>query len=80
MPKLGYKRRIAPILLPHDIKRIRVHLSLSQAEAGRIIGGGPNAFQKYESGECAPSLALSNLLRVLDKHPAMMSLLIRQAA
>ena len=44
-------------------------LGLSQREAGRIIGGGPNAFQKYESGEILASRAVSNLLQVLARHP-----------
>ena len=35
-------------LLPSDkVRRIRKKLGLTQREAGELIGGGPNAFQKY---------------------------------
>lgn len=32
------------------VRRVRKRLNLTQEEAGRIIGGGRRAFQKYESG------------------------------
>jgi len=35
---------------PEEIRRIRKKLCLSQEKAGLLIGGGPRAFQKYESG------------------------------
>src|SRR5215204_6293769 len=63
------KARVEGLLEPADIRRIRKKLGLSQREAGRIIGGGPNAFQKYESGEVLASRAVSNLLQVLARHP-----------
>ncbi len=31
--------------------------------------GGTNAFQKYEAGDNLLSHAMSNLLRVLERHP-----------
>jgi DNA-binding transcriptional regulator YiaG len=34
-----------------DIRRIRERLGLTQVEAGEVLGGGPRAFQKYESGD-----------------------------
>ena len=57
------------LLGPNEVRRIRKRLGVSQREAGRLIGGGPNAFQKYESGELLASRALSNLLRILERHP-----------
>jgi HTH-type transcriptional regulator / antitoxin MqsA len=51
------------------IKRIRKKLGLTQEEAGRIIGGGKRAFQKYESGKVPPSDAAIGLLELLDRHP-----------
>lgn len=57
------------ILSSEQIRKIRRKLKLTQAEAGRLIGGGPRAFQKYETGEVYPSQAASNLLRLLDKDP-----------
>ena len=36
-------------LLPKEIRAIRESLGLSQVEAGKVIGGGPRAFTKYEN-------------------------------
>jgi HTH-type transcriptional regulator / antitoxin MqsA len=63
------KARAEHLLSSSDIRRIRKALGLTQREAGEIIGGGPNAFQKYESGEILASRAVSNFLRVLERHP-----------
>jgi HTH-type transcriptional regulator / antitoxin MqsA len=57
------------LLAPADVKRIRTKIGLTQQQAGAIIGGGPNAFQKYEAGEVTVSKGISNLLRVLERHP-----------
>ena len=43
--------------------------SLTQEEAGRIIGGGRRAFQKYERGTMQPSEAAVGLIEILDRHP-----------
>ena len=54
---------------------LRKKLHLSQEEAGVRIGGGPRAFQKYESGDVLPSRAISNLLTILAEEPSMLNLL-----
>ncbi len=41
------------------VKAVRKKLGLTQEEAGRIIGGGRRAFQKYESGTTPPSRTLA---------------------
>ena len=69
------KARHEKLLLPEEIKTVRKQLHLSQEEAGARIGGGPRAFQKYESGDVLPSRAISNLLTILAKEPAMLQLL-----
>lgn len=69
------KARYEKLLLPEEIKSVRKKLHLSQEEAGVRIGGGPRAFQKYESGDVLPSRAISNLLTILGKEPAMLNLL-----
>jgi HTH-type transcriptional regulator/antitoxin MqsA len=63
------KIKVENLLPPEEIKRIRNKLGLTQRDAGDLIGGGPNAFQKYESGEGLLSKGMSNFLRMLDKHP-----------
>jgi HTH-type transcriptional regulator / antitoxin MqsA len=57
------------LLTPQEVKRIRTKIGLTQREAGAIFGGGPNAFQKYEQGTVTVSKPMSNLLRLLEKHP-----------
>jgi HTH-type transcriptional regulator/antitoxin MqsA len=51
------------------VRAVRKRLKLTQEEAGRIIGGGRRAFQKYESGATPPSDAAVGLLEILDRHP-----------
>jgi len=55
-----------------EIRRIRTALRLTQVQASRITGGGPNAFSRYERGEAKPMPAVLNLLRVLEKHPELL--------
>ncbi len=63
------KARSEGLLEQEEIRRIRKKLHLSQEAAGFLIGGGPRAFQKYESGDLLPSRAVCNLLTVLDRVP-----------
>ena len=51
------------------VKAVRKKLGLTQEEAGRIIGGGRRAFQKYERGTMQPSEAAVGLIESLDLHP-----------
>ena len=74
------RMKVERLLSPDEIRRIRSQLGLTQREAGDLIGGGPNAFQKYESGEVLVSKAMSNLLRVLEKHPEEVLALKEQEA
>lgn len=54
---------------PEEIKKIRQALNLTQAEAGKLLGGGPSAFAKYENGSVKPSVALIKILRFLKERP-----------
>jgi HTH-type transcriptional regulator/antitoxin MqsA len=69
------KARSEGLLQPEQIRRIRKKLHLTQESAGIIIGGGPRAFQKYESGDLLPSRAISSALLLLDHDPEALSLL-----
>jgi HTH-type transcriptional regulator/antitoxin MqsA len=62
-------------LAPEEIKRIRKKLHITQEIAGLLIGGGPRAFQKYESGDLLPSRAINSALVLLDHNPASLALL-----
>ena len=69
------KARYEGLLEPEQIRRIRKKLHLTQEAAGILIGGGPRAFQKYESGDLLPSRAISSALLLLDHDPEALSLL-----
>lgn len=69
------KAQAEGLLEPEEIRRIRKKLHISQEAAGLLIGGGPRAFQKYESGDLLPSRAISSALVLLDHDPEALSLL-----
>lgn len=69
------KARVEGLLEPAAIRRIRKKLGLTQEQAGQLIGGGPRAFQKYETGDLLPSRAVSSALALLDHDPAALSVL-----
>jgi HTH-type transcriptional regulator/antitoxin MqsA len=75
------KARAEGLLEPEEVKRIRKRLGLTQEAAGEVIGGGPRAFQKYETGDLLLSRAISSALVLLDHDPAGLQVLTaRQAA
>ena len=72
------KAKSEGLLGPEEIRRIRKKLHLSQETAGLLIGGGPRAFQKYESGDLLPSRAVSSALVLLDHDPDALVVLKRR--
>lgn len=72
---LGLKARVDGTLSPDEVRRVRKKLGLTQKQAGLLLGGGPRAFQKYESGEVGASRAMSNLLKLLDAQPGLLQTL-----
>src|SRR5262245_21664068 len=64
------KAEVDGVLGPAEVARIRTALGLSQRKAGELLGGGPRAFQKYESGKQALSVPMSHLLRLLAIDPS----------
>jgi len=63
------RAEVESVLLPEEVAEIRTKLNLSQREAGKILGGGPRAFQKYEAGAVPVSAPMNNLLLLLGKDP-----------
>ena len=63
----------ATIVDPAFISSVRKKLDLGQREAAEIFGGGINAFSRYENGKTKPPLALIQLLKLLDRHPDLLS-------
>ncbi|PLX37617.1 MAG: type II toxin-antitoxin system MqsA family antitoxin [Hyphomicrobiales bacterium] len=74
------KAEVEGLLEPQTIRRIRKRLKLTQKDAGRLIGGGPNAFQKYESGDVLVSRAVTSALLLLDSNPDGLETLKKRAA
>ena len=64
------KAQVDEVMGPAEVTRVRQALGLSQRKAGELLGGGPRAFQKYESGKQAVSLPMSHLLRLLANDPS----------
>jgi HTH-type transcriptional regulator/antitoxin MqsA len=56
-----------------EMRAVRKKLKLSQAEAGRLFGGGVSAFSEYERGKTQPHKSTVLLLRLLNRHPELMS-------
>ncbi|MDR1662548.1 MAG: type II toxin-antitoxin system MqsA family antitoxin [Azoarcus sp.] len=54
-----------------EVRGIRKKLGLKQADAGRIFGGGVNAFSEYERGKTQPHKSTMLLLRLLNLHPEL---------
>lgn len=63
----------ASIIDPGYIAAVRKKLAIDQREAAEIFGGGINAFSRYETGKTKPPLALIKLLKLLDRHPELLS-------
>ena len=59
------------VLTPLVIRAIREACGLSQHEAVLVFGGGPKAFEKYETGEVIPSSAMTRLLVLAAKRPEL---------
>jgi putative zinc finger/helix-turn-helix YgiT family protein len=51
------------LLTAAEIEKVRTLLNLTQKDASGTFGGGPNAFNKYESGEVLQSAAMDRLVR-----------------
>jgi len=77
---LELRAEVHDVLKPDEVRAIRLHLKLSQRKAGELLGGGPRAFQKYESGEVLVSKPMAQLLRLLEKDPRRLKELVRNIA
>lgn len=67
---LEFNKKVNAALMPVDLlAQVRERLKLTQQEAAKVFGGGPNAFSRYENGKTKPPVALVKLFKVLNKHP-----------
>lgn len=77
---LELRSKVEGVLSPDRVAAIRERLKLSQRRAGELLGGGPRAFQKYESGTQQVSVPMTNLLRLLEKDPRRLGELAKRRA
>ncbi len=63
------KRVHERLLTSAEIGAWRKNLGVTQAEAAKIVGGGVNAFSKYERGEVIQSRSMDVLMRVVAAVP-----------
>jgi HTH-type transcriptional regulator/antitoxin MqsA len=77
---LELRAEVHGVLKPDEVRAIRLRLKLSQRKAGELLGGGPRAFQKYESGEVLVSKPMAQLLRLLERDPRRLKELARDFA
>jgi len=67
---LELNKQVNAELTPIDLlTQVREQFKLTQQQAAKVFGGGPNAFSRYESGKTKPPVALVKLFKVLTKHP-----------
>jgi len=74
-----FQREVDQLLTGMEIKRIRGKLNLTQEEMAEILGGGLKAFARYESGQICQSRAMDNLLRILDKYPNVLQVILKKS-
>lgn len=55
------------------LRATRKKLGLRQAEAGQLFGGGASAFSEYERGKTQPHKSTVLLLKLLERHPELLS-------
>ena len=67
------KKTIDGLLTGDEMRSIRNNWGISQDEASRIFGGGPQAFSKYETDDVAQSESMDKLIRTAVKFPQVFS-------
>lgn len=70
---LSALRKLADKQRASELRVIRKKLGLRQADAGKLFGGGVSAFSDYECGKKQPHKSTVLLLKLLGKHPELLS-------
>lgn len=74
---IAKKKVVDKIPTGKKIKEMRLAANLTQIEAGKLLGGGPVAFSKYENDDLLPDTAMSNLLKLWAVDPSYIDVLRR---
>lgn len=64
-----FYKEVDGLLSASQVRQIRLRLGLNQDAASELLGGGGKSFARYENSEVVQSLAMDNLLRILDHAP-----------
>lgn len=70
-----FKRETYKPLAPEEIRAIRAKSNLSQRKFEEVIGLGTNTLNRWERGTAPPSRMADNLLRLVDRDPAVLQFL-----
>lgn len=73
---IAFKKQVEGLLTGQQVREIREHLDLTQAEAAKTFGGGPVAFSKYEKDDVMQSEAMDKLLRLAANVPEAYDFLV----
>lgn len=73
------KRRRDGLMTSAEIAAWRKRHQLTQADAAKLLGGGTNAFSKYERGEVMQSRAMDLLMRASQTLPGVLPFLMAEA-
>ncbi len=68
-------RRRQGLLTPDEIRGVRERTGLSQEEMARFLSVGDKTYTRWESGRSYHNKSSDNLIRLVDKYPAILSLL-----
>jgi HTH-type transcriptional regulator/antitoxin MqsA len=68
---MSEKQKVLGKVTGKSIRELRKYLGITQENAGKIFGGGPVAFCKYENDDLAPSEPMDNLLWLVQKFPSL---------
>ncbi len=66
------KRKADGLFTGDEIRTIRAMLGLTQQAAAQLIGGGTNAFSKYERGDVLQSVGMDRLLTAVAVFPELL--------
>lgn len=64
---LAFRKSVDGLLTGAEIRALRDQYGITQDQAARLFGGGPKAFSKYETDDVAHSVAMDNLLRLVQR-------------
>jgi HTH-type transcriptional regulator/antitoxin MqsA len=76
---LAFRKEVDGLLTGAELRVLRERLSISQAQAARLFGGGPVAFSKYENDDVAQSEAMDRLVRMSAEVPGALRWLAHRA-